>query len=861
MTLSVQDEAFVRTQIQFNKNSYQGSPVNSVVAQPIQDTFEKSEIQNENTKEVCKDSKTLDSLKTVIPHVNPSFKSKWLTRENIIIGGTGIVLTAVVAAIGIFSRRNLAKTLSSVQGALTDAQDKLKTQAEQIIENQKLIASLTELPSDLKEAKAIAIKKYQTMLQNATLSYDPLKAPIKPLEENIYISCANKVFNIENIKPFKASEIVGNITDTVKLKEALNKKGVVELSIPMSSKVKPVISKNASISGTDIPDLGKTVNSDFKLNYGKRISWSEEKIARDIMQNFYDGHGNTLDGVKLAVKKRPDGQYNVKVSVLAKFDYENLQYMGSGSKLENPYNAGGFGEGAKVLVATMLGKGDAQHVKYSCSDWELTFDAAKGIIRRTLKKVQIPIDGNEIEFTTGNKKLADAILDSVNYFEHSGNPDFKGLQFDSKDFGFRFAGQNEKGNIYLTQRFEYEKAGNWNNGVDNLTLIFKRKPDADEFKKITGVPMPKDRDRQFLTYEDVKNYTKYFAHNMSNEDLVKALITTRPKWEHINTSKRTAIQGFLEGLVNEMYQRHMAINFDAEKLVAKDNSVMSEAVRSSLFEYGYKICPEFFYKVGMSEAEKVFDSFSVHKALQPTVAEIKKLKLLEEGVNLIENDIKTAFMKFKETPTVNLTKKFYDDVMADSYQLMRLDEIEDIKKILKKYHISGFDYNSKKISITDYEKMKTEIETTIKNILKGNPDEKIIKLIQRMKDIGYFDEMTSQYLLTYKNLNLIEHADVSKPRYIFSRTNEIAQNTLGESITNNGVYLGHWIDREYLNNADYNQLLGTWIHEICHKVGGDGTPEFTYALTDMLRVILRAEVSHSAKIKLSALEDVFSKIQ
>ena len=87
-----------------------------------------------------------------------------------------------------------------------------------------------------------------------------------------------------------------------------------------------IISKNASISGLNISDLGKTVNSDFKLNYGKRVNWSEQKIARDIMQNFYDGHGNTLDGVRLAIKKLPDGQYNIKVSGLAEFDYENLLF-------------------------------------------------------------------------------------------------------------------------------------------------------------------------------------------------------------------------------------------------------------------------------------------------------------------------------------------------------------------------------------------------------------------------------------------------------------------------------------------------------------------------------------------------------
>ena len=45
---------------------------------------------------------------------------------------------------------------------------------------------------------------------------------------------------------------------------------------------------------------------------------------------------------------------------------------------------------------------------------------------------------------------------SINYFKHSKNPDFSDLTYDSKNFSYKFLGEG-KGNIYLTQRFEFER--------------------------------------------------------------------------------------------------------------------------------------------------------------------------------------------------------------------------------------------------------------------------------------------------------------------------------------------------------------------------------------------------------------------
>ena len=75
------------------------------------------------------------------------------------------------------------------------------------------------------------------------------------------------------------------------------------------------------------------------------------------------------------------------------------------------------------------------------------------------------------------------------------------------------------------------------------------------------------------------------------------------------------------------------------------------------------------------------------------------------------------------------------------------------------------------------------------------------------------------------------------------------------------VYQGHWVDREYLNNANFNEILATWLHEVCHKSGGDGTSEFTYALTDMIRVLLNTESGAISRAKLNTLEELYNGLK
>ena len=818
-----------------------------------------------------------------LPVNNETPKSKWLTKENIIIAGAGLALSGTIAAYAIIRGKSANKILNAAQAQLKGVQDQLadnqritaelrnllqKTQADSA-ESQKTIDALrrklgdfTELPSDLKRAKEILIQRYRNMISGAKLNYDPLAAPTKADFYNAILRGAKKIFGFDTVKPMEIKSLkVAEPLDTQALKRTLTDRGSVNISLPKTTSVKPLYSPAAYIDDT-VENLGKTVNTDFKLNYGRNMDWSEQKVARDIMQNFYDGHGNTLDGVNLAIKKLPSGEYSVKVSGMATYDYENLQFLGSGSKIENPFNAGGFGEGAKVLVSSMLGKGDTKSVKYSCANWNLVFDGANGKMRRTLQKVSTPLDGNSIEFTTSNKNLVDSLIDSVNYFKHSKNPDFQTLHFDSPNFAFRFMDKEAKGNVYLTQRFEFKQDGAWDNNVDNLTLIFKRKPDAKRYKAITGTSLPKDRDRTSLTVDDIKNLSRYFASEMADEDLVRAFKTTQPMWDKLAKEQEApkALTGFLDGMISEMEKRGIVIDFSKEKYAAVSKYGINDVVKDLLNEYNYIPCPERFSEIGVPKAEDIFRSYSVHKALKPTTDEVKKLKLLEEGIKVIKSDIDSALQQHIANPTISFSPNLKSKDYYKSILPQLNNTIPEIEKITKKYG-----YSIDKLSDADFRRYKTEVEQALRQILKNNPDDRTLQSIfyQPFRSIDSFDKMTEEYIKTYKTLKLINADDVTKPRYIFNRNAEPAKNTLGEAIVSRGEYNGHWVDREYLETADFNTILATWLHEICHKSGGDGSAEFTYTLTDMLRVLLNTSTKGSnqmSRTRLAALEEIYNGI-
>lgn len=846
----------INVQTPTNYNNFNNISINNG---PQKDTFKKNFAEKQGTQNPNATAK--------IPSTYENIKSKWFTKENLIIGGAGLALSGTIATIAIIRGKNAQKALNGVKEQLSNNQKIVNELNQQLTNSQKhtselqeQINKLTELPNDLLEAKNTAIMNYQKQFSDPKLNYDPVNVAFER-DSSSMPKWYSKIFNFNEIKPLTASDDTHDIIKTSSLKKILDNQGELEINLSKTNRVKPELSTTASIN-ENTKYLGKKTSTNITLQYGRNTNWSEQKIARDILQNFYDGHGHTLDGVNIIVKKMPSGEFNIKISGDATYEHKNLTLLGAGEKNQDSYNAGGFGEGTKILVANLLGQGHTKSVKYSCSNWNLTFDSQGDEIYSLLEKAQTPMNGNSIEFTTSSKKIAESVIDAINYFEHSKNPDFQNLHYNSPNFAFKFLDKNEKGNIYLQQRYEYNDDGKWDDNVDNLRIIFKRKPDPKKYEELIREAFTSNRDRIKLGYKEVYNLTRYFANEMSDEELAQTLITTKPMWRKLTSyrdQKNNALYNFIKGIIDTMYEKNIAINFGDEKLAAYDFSC-NDIVRDALTNYNYQICPEIFSKIGMPEATKAFNNLSHHFALNPTSKEIKKFKILEEGIKIIKSEIDVAFEKHTENPVF----KFVSNLTAKEFtnKIYSLNTIPEIEKIISKYGNTSYDINN--LSNSKFASLKGEVEEEMKKILKNNPNEDTLKTFYELcYQENFFDGLTKEYLTTYKTLKLISPEDVSKPRYIFDRHSEIASDTLGEALVSNGKYHGHWVDREYLKNADFNRILGTWLHEICHKSGGDGSSSFTYTLTDMIRVLLNTftkSTNKNNKIKLAALEEIYNKL-
>ena len=163
-----------------------------------------------------------------------------------------------------------------------------------------------------------------------------------------------KTFKYSEYKPSAPVEFT-KLPSAQAMMEHLNGTGSVELSIPNSGGLKPNIAELPPVEKDY--DLNRTVKAGIRLQYAANRDWGNEKIARDLLQNFYDGNGHTLEGVKISAVKKADGTYTIRIDGQGIYNYVYLNRMGGSSKLGDPKDAGGFGEGSRIIAASLLLKG------------------------------------------------------------------------------------------------------------------------------------------------------------------------------------------------------------------------------------------------------------------------------------------------------------------------------------------------------------------------------------------------------------------------------------------------------------------------------------------------------------------------
>lgn len=678
-----------------------------------------------------------------------------------------VAATALTAATigGIIARKNANRSLANLRNrmrpqfeleeqvqSLTKEKDrlqqinnKLKKEFEKAKED---FGNIFEGDTSPKEAREKLVNELKAKIENGDYGYDistpPVtgkKAPTKGIDDIIQLNLPNKVGTTNRIgmQDLRIPEIS---TD-----------GRFNLAIPTSSEVKITHSRRANFSPT------RNQLTNISEDYATSVQWNNDKIARDLMQNFYDGHGQTLDGVVMRFEPTGNGKYRVRIEGKSTYTPDKAAYIGESSKRDDPRAAGNYGEGIKMATLKLLKDYGANDVKIASDDWRLIYNLQQGNLseKRVLaySLEQAPkFDGNYIEFETNNRGLLESLRNTVNRFYHSSNSDFKCPDFENSLLGLKVLPRNQKGGIYIAgQRFEFN--GNYD-GLEGLSLFIKEKPP-------TYIIDP-SRDRTTLNESNLRSLGRWIANSSSatsKEDKLKILKSLERYWD---VYSKTPVDEFLEGFIDtldlrqvDMYGfrnriRNTVIKFP-EKCVAYSNA--SDEVLLDLRLKGYTVCKEEFAKLGMPTIKDLYGDARAHDVIIPNETQKKKILILKEALR---------------------------------------------------------------------------------------------KLAPSLEDTHFTPEELDTKIFLFDRTS--------------ARDSRIHNDALAEAIIDNGTSKGFWIDKGYLDEADFNYVLETALHELSHKVGGDESSIFSYKLTKVNRDAIGQLLSDAkCRTEMQALNNLWNSLK
>ena len=424
--------------------------------------------------------------------------------------------------------------------------------------------------------------------------------------------------------------------------ETLKATGRLDIAIPVTGELHP-IKGSTEIKPEDRAVLDRTVNTPLMLDYNSAQEWTYDMVARDILQNFYDGHGGTLDGVKIDIQK-VDGKYKVKISGESEYNYFYLKNIAASSKTGDENQAGGYGEGAKMASKSLLGAYVTDKITFASGDWAMDFAREEGVERqdmhmtRTLHENPQRVNGTYVEFETANADLVESIIKAKDFYQHADNPDFKGLDFENDKFGFRILNENEKGNLYYNQRYAVKSDGELEGALNGISIVFKKElttEDKERFK------IANDCDRRGLTSEEIKSIATCMAKSMSDEELMSSIQQLERFWSikdprvlKQNNRVMTPEEGFAIGLIEEARNRYLEFNVDGQKVVAVDPYSWNINVDhvNYLKSQGYVIADKSLANLGFKTVSDVMKELNKVVPVEGTIVEKQKLALITEAL-------------------------------------------------------------------------------------------------------------------------------------------------------------------------------------------------------------------------------------
>lgn len=538
----------------------------------------------------------------------------------------------------------LKKANKTLQDEIKNAQDKLNDIFEGDI-----------APKDVRER---IYSQFKGKIESGKLGYDVSNPPVTgKIEAPVYkdailLPPAVKTTNRANMQELVIPPVREN--------------GIFDFKFPSSAEMKITHEKTKDFK----PVFNQLTN--VTESYADSVKWDDDKIARDILQNFFDGHGQTLDGVHLNFTPTANHKYKVRISGESTFTPDKAVFIGESTKRDNARAAGNYGEGLKMAVLKLLKDKGAQEVKIGSDNWNLTYSlqntdlSDKRVLAYTLDKAD-NIKGNYLEFETDDIILLRIFKNSLNRFYHSNNQHFKCPDFENDIIGIKKLGPNEKGGIYIAgQRFEFD--GDYD-GLKDFVIFLKEKPPVNV--------LDPSRDRTSLNESNLEKIASWIARHdkISNDDKIKILNSLESKWEANGYFDGSPMDNFVESFLRytnwDSEKPKIHIKFP-DKYVAYSNA--SQDVICDLKRNGYKVCKPGFVNLGMPTITHLFGEAKAHDVVMPNEVQTKKIMILKEALKSLSNSLKgTHFTPEELDAKIYLfnnksakDSKLYNDALAEA---------------------------------------------------------------------------------------------------------------------------------------------------------------------------------------------------
>lgn len=447
------------------------------------------------------------------------------------------------------------------------------------------------------------------------------------------------------------------------------------------------------------------LQSNISDKYNSSLSWNTDKIARDLLQNFFDGHGQTLDGVKFVFSPMGSGKYRVRIEGKSTYNYKEAVLLGESSSHENIKAAGNYGEGLKMVTLKLLKDNDGKtsQVKIGSGNWEVTCGLKKDerldseVMNYKISPVK-EFDGNFIEFDTSNITLLQTIRKFINRFYHSSNPHFEAPDFENDLFGFKVLPKGEFGGLYISgQQFEYE--GEYD-GIAGSAVFIKEKIPPEYYDV--------SRDRVSVTSSNWVIYiTKWLFDRIDNAEDRMRIIKSLERFANSECAMNKLLDRFVDDLGYDIhYNSTGAIKFP-DNYVAQNTIFTDLGLMYSMASNGYKVFPRGYEKLGMNSISNLIKKAQQHEVLEPTETEKQKIQILKRALKLFSNLEGTHFLNRElDTKIYIFDRKSKKENSIDKYENTIAEAIIDSDT----HSCKGFYIDREYINKNDFGRV---LETTL----------------------------------------------------------------------------------------------------------------------------------------------------